>query len=137
MMKKNKSVKRMLASILMAFEAFIVFFATLAGFGLKVADGPVVWAIGLTLSFLLILTPGILGRKGSYAFGWVLQAAIVAIGFWLVAMFYIGGVFACMYAWAMITGGTIDKARLAFERANGTVGQTESVEVFEIEIDEK
>jgi len=127
----------MLASILMAFEAFIVFFATLAGFGLKVADGPVVWAVGLTLSFLLIATPGVLGRKGSYAFGWVLQAAIIAIGFWLVAMFYIGGVFACMYAWAMIAGGTIDKARLAYERANGGLGQTGNVEVFEIEIDEK
>lgn len=123
----------MLASILMAFEAFIVFFATLAGFGLKVADGPVVWAVGLTLSFVLILTPAILGRKGSYVFGWVLQAAIVAIGFWLVAMFYIGGIFACMYAWAMIAGGTIDKARLAYERANGNIVQTESVEVFEID----
>lgn len=129
---KTKSIKRMLASILMAFESFIVFFATLAGFGLKVADGPVVWAVGLTLSFLLILTPGILGRKGSYAFGWVLQAAIVAIGFWLVPMFYIGGVFACMYAWAMIAGSTIDKAKLAYERANGNVGQTESPEVFKI-----
>ena len=127
----------MLASILMAFEAFIVFFATLAGFGLKVADGPVVWAVGLTLSFLLIATPGVLGRKGSYAFGWVLQAAIIAIGFWLVAMFYIGGVFACMYGWAMIAGGTIDKARLAYERVNGGLGQTGNVEVFEIEIDEK
>lgn len=134
---KSKSVKRMLASILMAFEAFIVFFATLAGFGLKVADGPVVWAVGLTLSFALILTPAILGRKGSYVFGWVLQAAIVAIGFWLVAMFYIGGVFACMYAWAMIAGGTIDKAKAAFDRANANVVQTETVEVFEIETDEK
>jgi hypothetical protein len=54
---KNKSIKRMLASILLAFESFIVFFATLAGFGLKVADGPVVWAVGLTLTFLLITTP--------------------------------------------------------------------------------
>jgi hypothetical protein len=127
----------MLASILMAFESFIVFFATLAGFGLKVADGPVVWAVGLTLSFLLIMTPAVLGRKGSYAFGWVLQAAIVAIGFWLVPMFYIGGVFACMYAWAMIAGGTIDKAKLAFERANGNVVQTENQEVFTIENDDK
>ncbi|MFM1926952.1 MAG: hypothetical protein RLZ06_528 [Actinomycetota bacterium] len=134
---KTKSIKRMLASILMAFESFIVFFATLAGFGLKVADGPVVWAVGLTLSFLLIMTPAVLGRKGSYAFGWVLQAAIVAIGFWLVPMFYIGGVFACMYAWAMIAGGTIDKAKLAFERANGNVVQTENQEVFTIENDDK
>ena len=132
---KTKSIRRMLASILMAFESFIVFFATLAGFGLKVADGPVVWAVGLSLSFLLIMTPAVLGRKGSYVFGWVLQAAIVSIGFWLVPMFYIGGVFACMYAWAMIAGSTIDKAKAAYDKANANIVQTETVEV--IEIDEK
>ena len=119
---KSKSVKRMLGSILLAFEAFIAFFATLVAFGLKAADGPIVWTVGLVLSFLLILTPGILGRKGSYAFGWVLQAAIVAIGFWLVAMFYIGVLCACLWVWAMIAGGTIDRAKAAYE-ASG-LGQT-------------
>jgi hypothetical protein len=114
-----------------------VFFATLAGFGLKVADGPVVWAVGLTLSFLLIATPAILGRKGSYGFGWLLQAAIISIGFWLTPMFYIGGIFACMWAWAMIAGSTIDRAKLAYEREKASFGQTENVEVFEIEIDKK
>ncbi len=136
MAMKAKSIRRLLASILLAFESFIVFFATLAGFGLKVADGPVVWAVGLALSFLLIATPAILGRKGSYGFGWVLQAAIISIGFWLTPMFYIGGVFACMWAWAMI-GSTIDRAKLAYEREKASFGQTENVEVFEIEIDKK
>jgi hypothetical protein len=134
---KSKSIKRLLASILLAFESFIVFFATLAGFGLKVADGPVVWAVGLSLSFLLIATPAILGRKGSYAFGWVLQVLIISIGFWLTPMFYIGGLFACMWAWAMIAGSTIDKARIAYEREKASFGQTENIEVFEIEIDKK
>jgi hypothetical protein len=137
MAMKAKSIRRLLASILLAFESFIVFFATLAGFGLKVADGPVVWAVGLTLSFLLIATPAILGRKGSYGFGWVLQAAIISIGFWLTPMFYIGGIFACMWAWAMIAGSTIDRAKLAYEREKASFGQTENVEVFEIEIDKK
>ena len=134
---KAKSIRRLLASILLAFESFIVFFATLAGFGLKVADGPVVWAVGLTLSFLLIATPAILGRKGSYGFGWLLQAAIISIGFWLAPMFFIGGIFACMWAWAMIAGSTIDRAKLAYEREKASFGQTDNVEVFEIEIDKK
>ncbi len=119
---KSKSVKRMLGSILLAFEAFIAFFATLVAFGLKAADGPLVWTVGLTLSFLLILTPGILGRKYSYAWGWLLQAALIALGFWVVAMFYIGALCACLWAWGMIAGGTIDKARAAYE-ASG-MGQT-------------
>lgn len=134
---KSKSIKRLLASILLAFESFIVFFATLAGFGLKVADGPVVWAAGLSLTFLLISTPAVLGRKGSYAFGWFLQAVIIAIGFWLTPMFYIGAVFACMWAWAMIAGSTIDRAKAAYERDRAAFGQTSDEEVSEIKKDEK
>jgi Zn-dependent protease with chaperone function len=134
---RNKSIKRLLGSILLAFESFIVFFATLAGFGLKVADGPVVWAVGLSLSFLLIATPAILGRKGSYAFGWLLQVAIISIGFWLAPMFFVGAIFTCMWAWAMIAGSTIDKAKQAYEREKAAFGQTENVEIFEIDIDKK
>ena len=134
---RNKSIKRMLASILLAFESFIVFFATLAGFGLKVADGPVVWGVGLTLAFLMIATPAVLGKKGSYGLGWGLQAALVAIGFWLTPMFYIGGLFACMWAWAMIAGSTIDKAKAAYEREKAAFGQTENVEVFEIKTEDQ
>jgi hypothetical protein len=31
-------------------------------------------------------------------------------------MYVIGGIFVCLWAWAMIAGGTIDKARAALER---------------------
>ena len=37
-MKKTKSSKRALASIVLSFESFVIFFATLAAFGLKGAD---------------------------------------------------------------------------------------------------
>jgi len=113
---RNKSTQRTLGSMLMAFESFVVFFATLVAFGLKVADGPVVWAIGLSLSFLLIMTPAILGKKFSYAWGWFLQLVVVALGIWVPLMYVLGGIFVCLWAWAMIAGGTIDKARAVLDR---------------------
>jgi hypothetical protein len=113
---RNKSTQRTLGSMLMAFESFVVFFATLVAFGLKVADGPIVWAIGLSLSFLLIMTPAILGKKFSYAWGWFLQIVVVALGIWVPLMYVIGGIFVCLWAWAMIAGGTIDKARAVLDR---------------------
>jgi hypothetical protein len=113
---RNKSTQRTLGSMLMAFESFVVFFATLVAFGLKVADGPIVWAVGLTLSFLLIMTPAILGKKFSYAWGWFLQIVVVALGIWVPLMYVIGGIFVCLWAWAMIAGGTIDKARAVLDR---------------------
>ena len=113
---RNKSTQRTLGSMLMAFESFVVFFATLVAFGLKVADGPTVWTIGLALSFILIMTPAILGKKFSYAWGWFLQIVVVALGIWVPLMYVIGGIFVCLWAWAMIAGGTIDKARAVLDR---------------------
>lgn len=113
---RNKSTQRTLGSMLMAFESFVVFFATLVAFGLKVADGPTVWAVGLSLSFLFIMTPAILGKKFSYAWGWFLQIVVVALGIWVPLMYVIGGIFVCLWAWAMIAGGTIDKARAVLDR---------------------
>ena len=113
---RNKSTQRTLGSMLMAFESFVVFFATLVASGLKVADGPTVWGIGLALSFLFIMTPAILGKKFSYAWGWFLQIVVVALGIWVPLMYVIGGIFVCLWAWAMIAGGTIDKARAVLDR---------------------
>lgn len=113
---RKKSTKRTLGSMLMAFESFVVFFATLVAFGLKVADGPTVWIIGLALSFSLILTPAVLGKKGSYAWGWALQIIVVLLGIWVPLMYALGGIFLALWAWAMVAGGTIDKARAALDK---------------------
>lgn len=113
---RNRSTKRALSSMLLVFEAGVVFFATLVAFGLKVADGPTVWAIGLSLTFLLMVTPAILGKKFSYGWGWFLQLVVVCLGIWVPLMYVLGGIFVCLWAWAMIAGGTIDKARAALER---------------------
>ncbi|AIC47397.1 DUF4233 domain-containing protein [Rhodoluna lacicola] len=124
---RNKSTKRILGSMLLAFESFVVFFAMLVAFGLKVADGPTVWAIGLSLSFLLILTPAILRKKFSYAWGWFLQLVVVSLGIWVPLMYVIGGIFICLWAWAMIAGGTIDTARAVLERQAAEQASTEEI----------
>ena len=124
---RNKSTKRILSSMLLAFESFVVFFAMLVAFGLKVADGPTVWAIGLSLSFLLILTPAILGKKFSYAWGWFLQLVVVSLGIWVALLYVIGGIFICLWAWAMIAGGTIDTARAVLERQAAEQASTEEI----------
>jgi len=115
-MKRAKSSKRALASIVLSFEAIVIFFATLAAFGLEVAPAEWVWGIGLGISILLILTPAILTSPVGYGFGWVLQAAILASGIWVWGMYLIGAILVGMWIWALIAGGTIDKARANYEK---------------------
>lgn len=107
----NRSVRRTLGSMVLAFEAFVVFFGTLVAFGLKVADGPTVWGFGLAFSAILILTPGYLGKKGSYWFGWALQILLLVVSFLVPWMLLISIIFVGFWGWAMIAGYTIDLAK--------------------------
>lgn len=119
---KTKSLKRSLGSMALAFESFVVFFAMLAAFGLKLADGATIWVIGLSISIVMILLPGVLGKKGSYAFGWALQALLLGIsiftifysplgyGYLVFSLIFIG-----VWAWAMIAGSTVDAANRVLE----------------------
>lgn len=111
---RETSTQRTLGSMLLAFESFVVFFATLVAFGLKLADPIGVWAVGLSLTLVTIATPALLGKSWSYSWGWVLQLLILLTGIFLPLMWIVGGIFVCLWAWAMIAGSTIDKARRAY-----------------------
>jgi len=143
---KNRSTKRALASMFLAFEAIIIFFGTLVAFGLKFADAGTVWTIGLALSLIAIALPGVLSRPGGYVVGWILQFAILVISIWSstvdpVGVFYIflAIILVSMWIWAMLAGGTVDAARVAWERANGTqtVQNGTEPEVFKIDNDKE
>lgn len=120
---RNVSTQRTLGSMLMAFESFVLLFATLVAFGLKVADTTAVWVVGLTLALLLIATPAVLGKKGSYTWGWILQALVVLTGIWVPLMWFLGGIMLCLWAWAMIAGSTIDKARANYIKLQASAEQ--------------
>ena len=113
-MKKSKSTKRTLAALVLSFESFVIFFATLAAFGLREQIGiseVTVWGVGLTLAFAAILLPAILGKPWTYVFGWLIQLFVFASGFWLWGMFFIGAIFVGLWGWAMIAGAMVDRAR--------------------------
>jgi len=108
---RNRSSKQTLASIVLALESFVVFFATLAAFGLQVADAQLVWAVGLTCAILMILTPAVLRFSWGYWVGSLWQVLLIASGVLLWGMFVIGVMLAGLWIWALIAGSTIDKAK--------------------------
>jgi hypothetical protein len=111
---RNRSTKATLGSLVMVFQSVVVFFATLVGFGLQVYPDPaVIWGVGLGLSVLLMIFPAVLGKPGTYPLGWILQGVVLSLGIWVPLMYLLGAIFLGMWAWGMIAGGTIDKARAA------------------------
>lgn len=142
---KNRSTKRTLGSMVLAFQAFVIFFGTLVAFGLQIGQAPTVWAIGLTLSFLSIVLPGVLNRAWGFTLGWVLQISLLGFSIWIATVsaagiFYIvlSIIFVSLWIWAMLAGSTIDAARIAWEKANGVVdGQNGNrPEVYRLDNDE-
>ncbi len=123
----TRSVQRTLGSMVLAFESFVVFFGTLVAFGLKVADAATVWTFGLIFATVLILMPGYLGRKYSYAVGWILQVLLLVVSFYVPWMLLISIIFVGFWGWAMIAGTTIDLANKARDK----------VDTFEITIETK
>jgi len=120
---RNRSTKATLGSLVMVFQSVVVFFATLVGFGLQVHPDPaVIWGVGLGLSVILMIFPVFLGKPGSYLLGWLLQAIVLSLGLWVPLMYLLGVVFLGMWAWGMIAGGTIDKARAAKNKLDSTEG---------------
>jgi len=111
---RNRSTQATLGSLVMVFQSVVVFFATLVGFGLQVYPEPaVIWGVGLGLSVLLMIFPAVLGKPVTYLLGWILQGVVLALGIWVPLMYLLGAIFLAMWAWGMIAGGTIDKARAA------------------------
>jgi hypothetical protein len=115
-MRNSRSTKRSLASIVLGFESFVIFFATLAAFGLKLADPEWVFGVGLSFALLSIVTPAFLSKPIGYWIGWAIQAAVFVSGFWLWGMFIIGAILIGMWIWALVAGSTIDRARANYQK---------------------
>ena len=123
---RNRTTKATLGSLVMVFQSVVVFFATLVGFGLQVYPDPaVIWGVGLGISVVLMIFPAFLGKPGSYLLGWMMQFAVLSLGIWVPLMFLLGAVFIALWAWGMIAGGTIDKAREAKKKLDSEGGSNE------------
>ncbi|WP_031273312.1 DUF4233 domain-containing protein [Kocuria atrinae] len=112
--KPRRSIKAMFAVSVLSIEAFIVFFATLAAFGIIARDWGTTqqWLLvggGVLLTLVFLLACGMVRRPGGYVIGWVLQLVLIATGFLLPAMFVIGVLCALAWWYAVVKGTTIDR----------------------------
>lgn len=106
--KKQRSTRLMFASVVLFLEAFVAVFLGLALFGLKDKDATFLIVPGV-LAVLLILACGVIRRPWGPAFGWILQLALIAGGFWEPSMFVVGVLFAVAWWYALYAGARIDR----------------------------
>ncbi len=118
MPKKRRSTKVLFASTVLALEAFVVFFATLAVFGLRRDEiSPVlILTSGLILSVVLILSCAVVTKRWGIGLGWFLQLVIIAGGFLEPTMFVVGVAFALTWWYGIRQGTRVDRENVERDR---------------------
>ncbi|POH58859.1 DUF4233 domain-containing protein [Arthrobacter glacialis] len=106
--KKLRSTRMMFASVVLMLEAFVALFLGLGLFGLK-DKNPLFLVAAAVLAVLFIAACGVVRKPWGPAFGWVLQAALIAGGFWEPSMFVVGILFAAAWWYALYAGARIDR----------------------------
>ncbi len=118
-----RAPRRALAATMLTLEAFVLLFAGLVAKDLAPVSSGTALALCLGLAFACLVTAGLLRRPGGYAIGWVLQAATVATGLLVPVMFFVGAVFAGLWAVALHQGARIERERAEHARRQGPGGQ--------------
>lgn len=109
---KRRSIKVLFTSMVLSLESLVAFFATLAIFGHHFNDSTgvkvLIWVLGLLLIGALLTTPALLSKPWGYHLGYVLQVLLVAVGFALPSMFFVGTAFAVAYWFGVTRGSRLD-----------------------------
>jgi hypothetical protein len=108
---------RGICAAVLVFEGLVIFFATLVALDLTDVDHAVVWGVGGAGAALCLLLAGTVRRPGGLAAGSVLQLALVATGFVVPVMFFLGAVFAVLWFFMLYLGRKVE--RLQASRAAG------------------
>src|ERR1700754_1658405 len=102
---------RMLCASTLIGEFFVIGFASLVAMQMSDLSAGTIWTVGGVAMLLCLLLCGMLGRPGGVQLGWALQAALVASGFVVTSMFFLGACFAGLW-WASVHfGRLVDEAK--------------------------
>ncbi|MFI6623816.1 DUF4233 domain-containing protein [Streptomyces sp. NPDC050528] len=115
---------RTLCSSTLIGEFFVIGFAGLVAMKDPDLTASTVWTVCGIAMFLSVALCGVVTRPGGIALGWALQVALIASGFVVPSMFFLGAVFAALW-WASVHyGRKIDEAKARFAAQAAQAGST-------------
>jgi formate/nitrite transporter FocA (FNT family) len=100
--RRERSATESLLSIALLLEAILVLPAGL------------VFGGGAVLVVLLLVTGRLVGRAIGVWTGWVLQAALIALGILLPLMYFVGALFLAIWIYCVVTGRRLDRQKAAY-----------------------
>jgi hypothetical protein len=129
-MNASRSVQRSLGSIVLGFELVMVFLGALVIFGLRaLPEGmPAYYALigGGVVLVLMIIAIGLLRFRAGIVLGWIVQAIVIASGFFVGMMFIVGVIFTAIWTYCMIVGARLDRRSAAAATDQSPSNETEN-----------
>jgi hypothetical protein len=119
--RRDRSATESLLSIALLLEAVLVFFVVMVAYGLKVLPTGIVFGGGALLVVLLLVAGRLAGRPVGVWLGWVLQAALIALGILLPLMYFIGAIFTAIWIYCFVTGRRLDRQKAAYLLDNPSI----------------
>ena len=109
----ERSPRRGMCAAVLCLEAITIGLSTPVMISVSdVATGTAV-ATGLGLALACLLLAGMLRGEWAYVLGWLVQVAAIALGLLVPLMFFLGAVFAALWAAAYFLGRKIERERAA------------------------
>ncbi|WP_448059949.1 DUF4233 domain-containing protein [Cellulomonas hominis] len=116
--RRKRPARQQFASTILLLEAFLVLFAALTAYGLRVAPAAVLWIVAGAMAVTLAAISRLLTRPGGYVAGTVAQVLVLASGVAVPMMFVVGTVFVVLWFVALQLGARIDRERAEWDAAH-------------------
>jgi len=108
-----RTLTQKLGSIVLGFEAVVVFLAGLTVYGLKALPKgiPTWWGVvgGSVLAVAMIALAGAIARPGAIIVGWVMQVLVLTAALLVPAIALVALIFGGMWGYATIVGARVDR----------------------------
>jgi hypothetical protein len=118
--RRARSATESLLSIVLGLEAILVFFVALTVFRFGALSPALAFGGGAVLIVVLVLVGRMLRFSWGVWLGWFLQVLLIAIGFLVPLMFYIGAGFAAIWIYCFIVGRRLDRRNAAIRASTST-----------------
>ena len=106
-----RSAQRSLCAAMLGFQAVVLFLSGVVLIGVADLGIGAALGIGFGLAAACIVVAGLLPRRWAYALGWLIQVVSIGLGFVVPMMFFLGVVFAALWAGGYVVGAKIDRER--------------------------
>jgi len=111
--RRQHGATESLLSIALLLEAILVFFVVLVAFGLRVVPPAVAFGGGAALFAILLIDGRLVRWPVGIWIGWLLQAALIAVGILVPLMYFIGPLFLGIWIYCFVAGVRLDRRSAA------------------------